>query len=242
MFTFTFRQLPPAALQVATVCALTLPLAAQADEPGRGLTGPFEIEFMQFTIDHHFAALRITELAAGTDLQRNAAISSDEGTSPTPGFAPTQAKASLDDLKSLARRANRAQREEIMMLRQRLREWYGTDHQPRIRGESLVMIQMLERAAPGAAFNHAFYETFSRHHFTLMGPVNACITGSELRHFELRRMCSQMWHEQTSQIDEMRHELAKHFGIVDYQPFAGRQPFIPEAGSPRGHHSGREPQ
>lgn len=55
------------------LCTFTSP--ALVDEPGRGRTGPFEIRFMQFTIDHHFAALRITELAAGGDPVRSVVVS-----------------------------------------------------------------------------------------------------------------------------------------------------------------------
>ena len=212
--------------------------SAVADGPGAGLTSRFEVEFMQMAIDHHFGALRITELAAGTDVQRNADISASEGVAPTPGFAATPAKSTLDDLKSMARRNNRMQREEIMSLQRMLKEWYGIDHRPRIRDDMRVMIMLLERAQPGAEFNHAFYEVFSRHHYTLMEPVNACMTGTDLRHQELRRECQGMWHGQIADIDMMRHELRKHFGIADYQPFSGVEPLRGAGGSPRGQHSG----
>ena len=217
-----------------------LPLSALADSPGRGLTARFEVEFMQMTIDHHFAALRMTELAAGTDLQRDPDISPSEGTAPTPGFAATPAKATLDDLKSMARRNNRMQREEIMTLQGFLRDWYGIQYQPKIRGQSNAMIAILERAQPGASFNHLFYETFSHHHYTLMEPVNGCMTGTDLAHFDLRRECRNMWHSQISDIDMMRHELKKHFNIVDYQPFSGLEPLHGGNGSPRGQHSGND--
>ena len=82
----------------------TFTTSALADEPGRGRTGPFEVRFLQFTIDHHFVALRITELAAGGDPVRSVVVSPEDKTSPTPGFSPSPAKATLDDLKSLARR------------------------------------------------------------------------------------------------------------------------------------------
>jgi hypothetical protein len=183
---------------------------------------------MELAIDHHFAALRITELAAGTDVQRTEAISASEGTSPTPGFAVTKAKATLDDLKSLARRNNRMQREEIMMLQTFLLKWYRITHQPKIRPESQTMINLLERAQPGDDFNRTFFEVLSRHHFALLQPLNGCLTGSELEHFDLRRGCSDMWHSQTSDIDQMRHELAKHYGIVDYQPFNGESLLQPQ--------------
>lgn len=227
-------------LAASVAALLAVAPSAYADAPGRGLTGPFEIAFMELTIDHHFAALRITELAAGSDPQRDAAVSPGEGTSPTPGFAPTRAKATLDDLKSLARRNNRMQREEILTLQTFLREWYGINYQPRVRGESRPLINLLENTPPGKQFDHKFYEVLSRHHFMLFEPLNGCLTGSELRHFDLRRACNGMWHSQTADIDEMRHELEHHFNIVDYQPFRDEQPLEMEGGSPDGWHSGPE--
>jgi uncharacterized protein (DUF305 family) len=115
---------------LSTVALLMLPLPLAADGPGRGLTAQFEIDFLKFTIDHHFGALRVTELAAGTDTKRNAEISSKEGTSPSPEFPQTPAKALLDELKSLARRNNRMQREEMLTAQMFLREWYGITYEP----------------------------------------------------------------------------------------------------------------
>lgn len=226
---------------IASAIALaSVQLPSFAELPGQGLTARFEVEFMQMAIDHHFSALRMTELAAGTDVQRSAEIAATEGTSPAPGFSATPAKATLHDLKSMARRNNRMQREEIMTLQGFLRDWYGIDYQPRLREDGRAAIAILERAQTGASFNHLFYETFSRHHYTLMEPVNGCMTGSDLMHHELRRECRSMWHSQIADIDMMRHELKKHFGIVDYQPFRGLEPLRGNNGSPRGQHSGRD--
>ena len=227
-------------LAAVLACAGTLPLPALAEGPGHGLTARYEVEFMEMTIDHHFAALRMTDLAAGTDPQRDPQISASEGTSPTTGFAASPAKASLDDLKSMARRNNRMQREEIMTLQGFLKDWYGIQYQPRVREDSKPMIAILERAQPGADFNHLFYETFSRHHYKLMEPVNGCMTASDLAHYQLRRECQGMWHGQIADIDMMRHELKKHFGIVDYQPFKGLDPLRGNDGAPRGQHSGND--
>lgn len=230
----------PIATSVAVFALGTIALPSVADAPGEGLNARFEIEFLQMTIDHHFAALRMTELAAGTDLQRNPDISPVEGTSPTPGFAATPAKATLDDLKSMARRNNRMQREEILTLQGFLRDWYAIHYQPRLREDNKRMVMILERAQPGADFNHRFYETFSRHHYTLMEPVNGCMTGTDLGHDELRRECRNMWHSQISDIDMMRHELKKHFGIVDYRPFRGLEPLRSGDGPAQGQHSGND--
>jgi hypothetical protein len=77
-------------------------------------------------------------------------------------------------------------------------------------------------------------------HYTLMEPVNGCMTGSDLEHHELRRECQSMWHSQIADIDMMRHELKKHFNIVDYQPFRGLEPLRGNNGTPRGQHSGHD--
>ena len=187
--------------------------------PGRGLTRDFEIQFIESTIDHHFSALRMTELAAGTAPQRSSAISPTEGVAQTPGYSATQAKAALDDLKSLARRANRTQREEILTLQSFLRDWYGISYQPKLTPDGEAGIDVLEGAAAGKQFDKKFYTTFSRHHYTLLGPLNDCITGSELLHPDLMSLCNAMWHSQTADITTMRRDLARHYAIVDYQPF-----------------------
>ena len=187
--------------------------------PGRGLTRDFEIQFIESTIDHHFSALRMTELAAGTAPQRSSAISPTEGVAQTPGYSATQAKATLDDLKSLARRANQTQREEILTLQSFLRDWYGISYQPKLTPDGEAGIDVLERVAAGKQFDKKFYLTFSRHHYTLLDPLNQCITGSDLLHPDLMSLCSQMWHSQTADITTMRRDLARHYAIVDYQPF-----------------------
>ena len=87
---------------------------AHADGPGRGATAQFEKNYLVFIINHHYSALRMTELAAGTDLTRDAqVVAPQEGTSPTPGFNATPAKASDDEIKSMARMGNREQREVV---------------------------------------------------------------------------------------------------------------------------------
>lgn len=61
---------------------------AHADGPGRGNTAQFERSYLVFIINQHYSALRMTELAAGTDPMRDAqVVAPQEGTSPTPGLA-----------------------------------------------------------------------------------------------------------------------------------------------------------
>ncbi len=176
-------QLPP---------ALALPLNATADEPGRGLTAQYEQDLLRMIINHHYSALRITELAAGTAVHRDPQTTATEGTSPTPGTASTPAKSRMDDVKSLARRNNRMQREEIMMAQSLLREWYGVTHQPQLDEEGRRMIHTLEHAAAGPQFDHTFLEVFSRHHYMALTPSMTCVAARDIRHEELQRYCRGM--------------------------------------------------
>jgi uncharacterized protein (DUF305 family) len=192
-----------------------------ADEPGRGLTAQFEINYLKFIIDHHYSALRITELATGTDPARDAAISPSEGTSPSPTFPASAAKATLDEIRSLARRANRMQREEILEAQAFLRDWYKIEYQPQIRPMNRRQIELLEHTPAGEQFNHYWLETFSRHHYLATTRTLECLVSSELRHKALERYCRGILNGQLSEIDAMRELLCRNFNICDYQPLTG---------------------
>lgn len=200
---------------------LLAPASVRADEPGRGRTARFEINYLKFIADHHFSALRMTELAAGTDLTRDAEISPNEGSTPTPNKPATPAKATINDIKSMARLANRMQREEILTALGFLRDWYGIEYQPRISIINRVRIQILEEAAAGDQFNHYFLETFSRHHYTAMTRSFECQVASDLNHKALQRYCRGIVNAQLNEIDAMRELLCDRFQICDYQPLTG---------------------
>lgn len=216
-----------------TIGALLTALSVRvvhADEPGRGLTAAFEQNYLEFIIDHHYSALRMTEIAAGTDLQRDAALSPTEGTSPTPNTVAVQGKAHSDDIKSMARRNNRMQREEILTALGFLHDWYGIDYKPHVRVTNQAQIALLEKAQPGASFDHLFMEVFSRHHFTALGPSSQCQIASEITHTALQRYCSGIVHSQINDIQDMREMLCARFSVCDYQPLVGL----------KGRHSGAE--
>lgn len=59
---------------VAGLALAAIASTAFANGPGRGATATFEKNYLVFIIDHHYSALRMTELAAGTDTQRNAPV------------------------------------------------------------------------------------------------------------------------------------------------------------------------
>ena len=188
-----------------------------ADTPGRGRTAPFETNYLQFIMNHHASALRMTELAAGTDTTRDAAMDPNEGTSPTSGFPTSPSKSRLASIKSMARMANRMQREEIAMAKRMLRDWYGIEARPTITPEGQQMIDALERAAAGRDFDFAFLTLFSQHHYGALKPSVDCQVNRELAHDDLDRYCRGIVHAQINEITEMRKMLCKEFGTCDVQ-------------------------
>lgn len=193
-----------------------------ADSPGRGLTAQFEKDYLAFIIDHHYSALRITELAAGTDPQRDPQINHpEEGVAPTPDTSVTPAKADNEEIKSMARAANRMQREEILKAQKFLRDWYGVSHTPALSAEGQQQIQLLEQTSAGAQFEQTYLQVFSAHHYHALSPSLDCQVKSDIQHDRLQHYCDGIVHNQTREINEMRKMLCDQFGICDYQPTAG---------------------
>ena len=195
---------------------------ASADGPGRGSTSTFEKNYLVFIIDHHYSALRMTELAAGTDTQRNAPVSNPgEGTSPTPGYGATVAKASDDQIRSMSRQANRTQREEIMKAQRFLQDWYGMQHQPQLTADGQRMIVNLESTPAGAQFNQVFLRTFSNHHLSALAPSLHCQVKSDIAHTPLHRYCENIVVAQKNGINDMREMLCKKYGDCGFVPATG---------------------
>lgn len=192
---------------------------AMADGPGRGETANFEKAYLRYIIDHHYSALRMTELAAGTDRTRDAILNNPaEGTSPSPEFGTTPAKAGDEEIRSMARMENRAQREEISKAQTMLRKWYGMRYDPVLSNESRRMINMLEQAAPGTQFDATFLRTMSNHHFVALSPSLHCQVKSDLGHDGLRRYCDNIVTVQKNAINDMREMLCKKVGDCDFIP------------------------
>jgi uncharacterized protein (DUF305 family) len=205
----------------ATVLLTSVLISAptQAAGPGNGRTAPFERSYLKFIIDHHFSALRMTELAAGTDIERDPHVNNPrEGTAPTPNTAPTPAKASSEEIKSMARMANRTQREEIAKAQRFLLEWYGVAHVPQVSAAGRRQIQALMHERPGAQFDKAFLTNFSNHHYLALAPSQDCRVKFDLKHEELKHYCEGIVQNQTRQINDMRAQLCERFNVCGYQP------------------------
>lgn len=203
---------------IGLVAFIALTTTTLADSPGRGRTASFEVRYLRFIINHHASAVRMTELAAGTDVTRDPGLNAGEGTSPTPSFPPTPGKTSLDEIRSMARRENRMQREEIAAALHMLREWYGETFTPGIPPEGQRLIQYLEAAPAGPEFDRAFLQGLSWHHYMSLQASVDCQVNRELTHDELDRYCRGIVHAQISAIQDMRELLCKRFGFCDFQP------------------------
>lgn len=192
---------------------------ALALDPGRGAAAQYEKDYLTFVIDHHFSALRITELAAGTDRTRDAALQHPgEGTAPTPGYGATPAKSDDEQIRSLARQDNRVQREEIAKAQRLLHDWYGIQHAPVLLPEGRQEIERLEQAPAGAQFDQAFLRTFANHHFRILAPSLQCQVQSDLKHQVLHRYCENIVVAQKNQINDMRDMLCTRFKDCGFAP------------------------
>ena len=167
-----------------------------------------EVFYLKFTINHHFSALRMTELAAGTSTVGTA---SNYAGSPNI-FAPSPQKATDPVALNIAVEANQAQRMEIVEAQQFLSTYYGISHVPSLQPFSIPLLATLEQAPPGDPFNIAFLEVFSGHHATLLPPSQECTM--QASHADVREYCAMIVASQTAQIAEMRTRLSEAYGIT----------------------------
>lgn len=182
-----------------------------------------EVQYLEFTIDHHYSALRITELAAGT-----AAVGSTSNFAGAPDvFAATPAKATDPVALQVATMANAAQRREIVEGQDFLRTYYGIDFIPTLQPSLAPVVSYVDAAVAGDAFNIAFLEAFSGHHATLVPPSQACTTTAP--HADVQAYCASIVDSQMMQISQMRTELANVYGItsIPYETI----PLVPANGA-----------
>lgn len=187
-----------------------LPVAAQAAPIIPSDNFGNEVNYLEFTIDHHFSALRLTELAAGTSV-----VGSSSGfAGSTETFPSTAGKGTDPVVLSVATTANAAQRREILQAQGFLETYYGiSGYQPFVLPMNQPQIATLDQAAPGDPFNIAFLQTFSEHHAELLQPSLTC--ESQAPHADVRAYCTKIHDAQVRQINEMQTELRNRYGISD---------------------------
>jgi uncharacterized protein (DUF305 family) len=143
-----------------------------------------EINYIEFTIDHHAMGIQMAELCVE--------------------------KAVHEELRKLCQRNIEAQTRELAMLQQWFQEWYGITYEPEMTPGAERMIEKLA-ALSGAQFEIEFMETFSRHHHQIVqrsGPI-----ARQAVHEDLRGLARQIIQAQTTDIRLMLTWLCDWYDI-----------------------------
>lgn len=193
---------------VASVSLLALISAAAGAHAAPIMGYVNEQNFLEFAIDHHFSALRATELAAGT-----ATVGSSSNFAGSPiSFLASPQKATNPIALDIAIDANASQRADIVMIQGFLNTYYGIpNYPPVILPSNQGMLDMLEATPSGDPFNVAFLQMFIEHHLELLPAAQEC--SSVAPHADVRSMCSTMVNMQTQEIAVMQAELRNTYGI-----------------------------
>lgn len=113
-----------------------------------------EVEYMQFTIDHHSMGVRMAELG--------------------------EAKSANRFLRRMSSRMAQDQAREVAQLQQYLRDWYDVEYTPQSTRADRVMLRRLA-SEEGAAFDVDYSRTFAMHHATIIERSQADIPRFEHR-------------------------------------------------------------
>jgi uncharacterized protein (DUF305 family) len=150
------------------------------DEPRAGM----EINYMEFTIDHHAMGVMMAQMCLE--------------------------KAVHEELRELCRVNLETQSAQIQQLQAWLQEWYGISYQPQLTPGDMRMMDKLAELS-GAAFEIEFMETFSRHHHQIVQRSEPIV--KETVHEPLRQMAASIIAMQTEDIRRMLTWLCQWYGI-----------------------------
>ena len=155
-------------------------LAAPAglNQPKAGL----EINYMEFTIDHHAMGVMMAQMCVE--------------------------KAIHEELRELCQRNAEAQSREMAMLQGWLETWYGITYEPHVTPGDEQMMEMMA-ALEGAEFEIEFMEIFSRHHHQIVQRSLPVV--DQAVHPELAALASQIVEAQTRDIRLMLSWLCEWY-------------------------------
>lgn len=153
---------------------------AEVQQPKAGL----EINYMEFTIDHHAMGIQMGTMCVE--------------------------KAIHAELRELCQRNVEAQSRELAMLQQWLQQWYGIAYEPDLTQGDEQMMEKLA-ALSGAEFEIEFMETFSRHHHQVIQRSQPIVR--QAVHPELRDLAAQIIAAQTRDIELMLTWLCDWYDI-----------------------------
>lgn len=146
----------------------------------------FEIDFLKSMIDHHFGAIKMSELCRGRTVHA--------------------------ELQAMCDNVTAMQSAEIEKMRGRLRSWYGQDEEPSLTGSARRDVERLSRKT-GAEFEKDYMITLIEHHTMALKMGTECL--NEAYHPELLNMCAEMVAMQGDEIVQLRLWLMQWYGIND---------------------------
>lgn len=146
----------------------------------------FEINFLTEMIDHHFGAIKMSELCDGRTVH-------------------AELHQMCDEMKA-------AQAAEITMMQGWLQSWYGVSHTPTLDRKMQRRIDALAKLS-GAAFEKAFMAMMIPHHAEAIERSRDCLL--QAYHAEMLNMCAKMLGAQGDEIAMMRLWLIEWYGIND---------------------------
>jgi uncharacterized protein (DUF305 family) len=165
------RRVGLTAITVLAVAAATFAAApAYAHGPKQSQV-TFEVEFLQETIDHHFAGVKMGELCLD--------------------------KATSNKLRDVCSDIAVGQAAEIRVMQEYLENWYEIQKDPELMPEDEQMLQALA-ALSGKEFDIELSMAFIEHHRVQIGRSEACL--EEAFHRQLIKLCKEQIRTQSREI------------------------------------------
>jgi uncharacterized protein (DUF305 family) len=153
---------------------------ADAEQPRAGM----EINYMEFTIDHHAMGIMMAQMCVE--------------------------KAIHQELRELCQRSIETQARELALLQTWLQEWYGVTYEPQSTGGEQQMMEQMA-VLSGAEFEIEFMEMFSRHHHQIVQRSRP-VAGQAV-HEELAQVAASIVEAQTRDIQLMLTWLCDWYDI-----------------------------
>ena len=146
----------------------------------------FEIRLLTEMIDHHYGAVKMSELCPGRTIH--------------------------PELLAMCEMIKTAQLAEIQQMQAWLQSWYGVSHEPTLTRKTQKQIEHLA-SLTGEAFEIAYMTMMIEHHSMAAMMAIDCL--NEAYHPEMLNMCAMMLAAQGDEIAQMRIWLQQWYGIND---------------------------
>ena len=146
----------------------------------------FEVGFLRMMIDHHYGAVKMSELCDGRTVH--------------------------DELHEMCDSIKAMQTAEIQTMQGWLQTWYGVTHEPRLDQRTRKQIERLARLT-GEEFEKSYMTTMIQHHSMAAKMAIDCL--NQAYNAEMMNMCAEMLAMQGDEIVQLRVWLQQWYGIAD---------------------------